>query len=129
MIGEWEVFKGRDPFAAVGSSLPVKTGLSGVGRWGPRYLANKRECGPVRVPSSLTEVSSFWNHERTWLCLTPYKPAGWCCPWGFGRVNQCCVVDRPQRHPSLGDLGSWRVCILPYEWVAPLDGQASWVNP
>ena len=26
-----------------------------VGGWGPRYLAIKRERGPVRVPSSLTE--------------------------------------------------------------------------
>ena len=26
-----------------------------VGGWGPRYLARKRERGPVRVPSSLTE--------------------------------------------------------------------------
>ena len=26
-----------------------------VGGWGPRYLASKRERGPVRVPSSLTE--------------------------------------------------------------------------
>ena len=49
-----------------------------VGGWGPRYLASKRERGPVRVPSSLTEdewgrplMSSFWNHERTWLRLTP----------------------------------------------------------
>ena len=24
-------------------------------------------------------------------------------PWGLGRVNLCCVVDRPQRHPLLGD--------------------------
>ena len=82
-----------------------------VGGWGPRYLASKRERGPVRVPSSLTEdefwrplMSSFWNHERTWLRLTPL-PAGWCCPWGLGRVNQCCVVDRPQRHPPPGDSG------------------------
>ena len=49
-----------------------------VGGWGPRYLAFKRERGRVRVPSSLTEdkgrrplMSSFWNHERTWLRLTP----------------------------------------------------------
>ena len=50
-----------------------------VGGWGPRYLACKRERGPVRVPSSLTEdfeyprplMSSFWNHERTWLRHTP----------------------------------------------------------
>ena len=49
-----------------------------VGGWGPRYLVSKRERGPVRVPSSLTEdewrrplMSSFWNHERTWLRLTP----------------------------------------------------------
>ena len=48
-----------------------------VGGWGPRYLVFKRERGPVRVPSSLTEdrggplMSSFWNHERTWLRLTP----------------------------------------------------------
>ena len=28
-----------------------------------------------------------------------------------------------------GPLHLWRVCILPCEWVAPLDGQASWVNP
>ena len=26
-----------------------------VGGWGPRCLASKRERGPVRVPSSLTE--------------------------------------------------------------------------
>ena len=24
--------------------------------------------------------------------------------WGLGRVNLCCVVDGPQRHPLLGDL-------------------------
>ena len=49
-----------------------------VGGWGPRYLACKRERGPVRVPSSLTEdlyprplMSSFGNHERTWLRHTP----------------------------------------------------------
>ena len=48
-----------------------------VGGWGPRYLAEKRERGPVRVPSSLTEDYSqvgllmSWNHERTWLRLTP----------------------------------------------------------
>ena len=42
----------------------------GVGGWGPRYLVSKRERGPVRVPSSLTEddsrcplMSSYWNHE------------------------------------------------------------------
>ena len=28
-----------------------------------------------------------------------------------------------------GPLHLCRVCILPCEWVAPLDGQASWVNP
>ena len=28
-----------------------------------------------------------------------------------------------------GPLHLWRVCILPCGWVAPLDGQASWVNP
>ena len=28
-----------------------------------------------------------------------------------------------------GPLHLWRVCILPCEWVAPLDGQASWVYP
>ena len=27
----------------------------GVGRWGPRYLASKRERGPARVPRSLSE--------------------------------------------------------------------------
>ena len=50
-----------------------------VGGWGPRYLASKRERGPVRVPSSLTKDSceggplmfSNWNHERTWLRHTP----------------------------------------------------------
>ena len=49
-----------------------------VGGWGPRYLGCKRERGPVRVPSSLTEdegirplMSSFWNHEWTWLRHTP----------------------------------------------------------
>ena len=26
-----------------------------VGGWGPRYLGHKRERGPVRVPSTLTE--------------------------------------------------------------------------
>ena len=28
-----------------------------------------------------------------------------------------------------GPLHLWRVCIQPSGWVAPLDGQASWVNP
>ena len=45
----------------------------------PPAKKNKRERGPVRVPSSLTEdynpasllVSSYWNHERTWLRHTP----------------------------------------------------------
>ena len=30
-------------------------GCGWVGGWGPRYLVHKRERGPVRVPSSLTE--------------------------------------------------------------------------
>ena len=57
------------------NELPAKPTRGG---WGPRYLVSKRERGPVRVPSSLTEdewrrplMSSFWNHERTWLRLTP----------------------------------------------------------
>ena len=54
-------------------------------REGPKFV----DGGPL--------MSSFWNHERTWLRL-----AGWLV---LGRVNQCCVVDRPQRHPPLGDLG------------------------
>ena len=29
---------------------------------------------------------------------------------------------------SRGPLHLWNVCTLPCEWVAPLDGQASWVN-
>ena len=29
--------------------------------------------------------------------------AGWYCPRGLGRVNLCCVVDVPQRHPLLAD--------------------------
>ena len=33
----------------------LRTRLGWVGGWGPRYLVQKRERGPVRVPSSLTE--------------------------------------------------------------------------
>ena len=33
----------------------MRTPCRWVGGWGPRYLACKRERGPVRVPSSLTE--------------------------------------------------------------------------
>ena len=40
-------------------------------------------------------------------------------------LTSAACVDRPQRHPPLRKEG----CILPCEWVAPLDGQASWVNP
>ena len=49
-----------------------------VGGWGPRYLADKRERGPARVPRLLSEGKlrvpvdlSTWNHERTWLRHTP----------------------------------------------------------
>ena len=43
-----------------------------VGGWGPRYLATSE--GPKFVDGGRIGrplMSSFWNHERTWLRLTP----------------------------------------------------------
>ena len=77
-------------------------------------------------------MSSYWNHERTWLHHTPYSrlvgavlgdsDVSTSAAWSTGHSAIHPLVTRG------GPLHLCKVCILPCEWVAPLDGQASWVN-
>ena len=77
--------------------------------WGPRYLALKRERGPARVSRLLSEdimpLYQLTSRPGTMKGhVTSYSLAGrLVLSLGLGRVNLCCVVDRPQHYPLLGD--------------------------
>ena len=65
----------------------------------------------MRVKAVVPVDLSIWNMKGHGCVTLPSPQVG--AVLGLGRVNLCCVVKRPQRHPLLGESEVDPVKILP----------------
>ena len=129
----------QEKFPLLATTLQAAAGVSGPQKWALILPSSARVSLVTYTAVIAVRYPELDNVQNDLICFGNYLlgeqatsggflPLFWDAPSAYmhAATDIGSAVDWPW---DRGPLHLWRVCILPCEWVAPLDGQASWVNP